>query len=87
MTASRSWPSTNDPDGYVIPADENYQQVLDNPYAHGVRYMVVIPPGGPGALYILNRYYPGLYPAAWPTPNWCSPWPAPARRRSGGSTG
>ncbi|HWE67948.1 MAG TPA: hypothetical protein VG298_15005, partial [Acidimicrobiales bacterium] len=52
---------TDHPGRYVIPADQDYQQILEAPYQHGVRYLVTIPPAGPGALYILNRYYPGLF--------------------------
>jgi hypothetical protein len=52
---------TDHPDRFVIPADQNYEQVMGDPYANGARYLVVIPPNGPGALYTLNRFYPGLY--------------------------
>jgi hypothetical protein len=52
---------TKYPQRFVTPAVVNFERYLQEPYQLGVRYMIVISPQGPGALYSLNRYFPGMY--------------------------
>jgi hypothetical protein len=52
---------SKDPQRFVVPSFQAFQRYLVAPWQHGVRYLITVPPTGPGALDILNRYYPGLY--------------------------
>jgi hypothetical protein len=52
---------TRYPKHFVPPSATQFQQFLLHPYQLGIRYIIVITPAGPGSLYSLNRYFPGLY--------------------------
>jgi len=48
-------------DQYVITSDTDFQQVLSDPSANGVRYVLIPSDSGLGTLDAINRAYPGAY--------------------------
>lgn len=49
------------PDTFVVPSDPDFETSLDDPYAHGVRYILAVPPEGRGLQDAVNRRYPTFY--------------------------
>ena len=49
------------PRQFVITNDRDFQRVLADPQLFGVKFVLVPPTGGPGAMDALNRAYPDLY--------------------------
>ncbi|GAA3700840.1 glycosyltransferase family 39 protein [Gordonia hankookensis] len=49
------------PKRFVIPSDEDFDETVNNPAAHGVRLMLAVPVTGRGASDALNIRYPTLY--------------------------
>ncbi len=55
---------SDNPRQFVITSDRDFQEVLEDPVAAGIEYLIVPPPDRLTALDALNRTYPDLY-AAW----------------------
>jgi len=53
--------ASDDPTQYVITSDLDFQQILADPAANGVQYVLIPPPIGLGNLDAINRAYPGAY--------------------------
>lgn len=49
------------PKQFVIPSDQDFSAILNDPAAHGVRYMLAVPRSGRGASDALNIRFPTLY--------------------------
>lgn len=49
------------PSTFVIPSDPDFVTSLDDPYTHGVRYILAVPPDGRGAQDAVNLRYPTFY--------------------------
>ncbi|MGC4961587.1 ABC transporter [Gordonia sp. DT218] len=49
------------PKRFVIPSDQDFATILNDPVAHGVQLMLSVPPTGRGASDALNIRYPTLY--------------------------
>lgn len=52
---------SNRPRQFVIPSDRDFTRVINEPAAHGVQYLLTVPPSGRGATDALNRRYPTIY--------------------------
>ena len=46
---------------FVITSDPDFVQILNDPAAAGIRYLLAVPPTGRGVSDALNRRYPTLY--------------------------
>ncbi len=46
---------------FVVPSDPDFTGILNDPAAHGVRYLLVVPRSGRGLSDALNQRYPTLY--------------------------
>ena len=55
VTASK-YPRT-----FVVPSDPDFVKLLNDPSAHGIRYLLAVPPTGRGISDALNQRYPTLY--------------------------
>lgn len=53
--------ATDRPRTYIIPSDQDFITVLNDPAAHGVRYILAVPNDGRGASDAVNVRYPTLY--------------------------
>ncbi|MFC8044932.1 ArnT family glycosyltransferase [Nocardia sp. NPDC057353] len=53
--------ASDHPKQFVIPSDEDFITVLSDPAAHGVRYILAVPPVGRGTADAVNRRYPTIY--------------------------
>ncbi len=49
------------PKMFVIPSDPDFTELLNDPTANGVRYLLAVPPTGRGSSDALNLRYPTLY--------------------------
>jgi len=49
------------PRTFVVPSDQDFVQILNDPSAHGIRYMLAVPATGRGVSDALNLRYPTLY--------------------------
>lgn len=49
------------PRQFVIPSDQDFTNILNDPAAHGVRYLLAVPKAGRGVSDALNVRYPTLY--------------------------
>lgn len=49
------------PKQFVIPSDQDFTEILNDPAAHGVRYMLAVPSDGRGTSDALNVRFPTLY--------------------------
>ncbi len=49
------------PKVFVIPSDPDFTELLNDPAANGVRYLLAVPPTGRGTADALNLRYPTLY--------------------------
>ncbi|WP_066908432.1 glycosyltransferase family 39 protein [Millisia brevis] len=49
------------PRQFVIPSDADFTRVINEPAAHGVQYLLTVPPSGRGETDALNRRYPTVY--------------------------
>ncbi|MBD0323496.1 MAG: ABC transporter, partial [Aldersonia sp.] len=49
------------PETFVVPSDEDFVTILDDPAAHGVRYILAVPNSGRGTSDAVNRRYPTMY--------------------------
>lgn len=52
---------TTDPRRYVIPSDQDFTQILNDPARHGIRYILAVPRAGRGVADAVNQRYPTLY--------------------------
>lgn len=50
-----------DPGQFVIPSDRDFTEILNDPAAAGIRYMLAVPPTGRGVSDALNVRFPTLY--------------------------
>jgi peptidoglycan hydrolase-like protein with peptidoglycan-binding domain len=53
--------ASKNPATFVIPSDQDFVTILDDPAANGVRYILAVPNSGRGAADAVNRRYPTLY--------------------------
>lgn len=53
--------ATTRPRTYIIPSDQDFITVLNDPAAHGVRYILTVPNTGRGTSDAINVRYPTLY--------------------------
>lgn len=53
--------STERPDTFVVPSDRDFVTILNDPAAHGVKYMLTVPEDGRGASDALNLRYPTIF--------------------------
>ncbi|MGW5381751.1 ArnT family glycosyltransferase [Nocardia sp. NPDC003963] len=53
--------ATDRPHTYIIPSDQDFITVLNDPAAHGVQYILAVPNSGRGASDAINVRYPTLY--------------------------
>jgi hypothetical protein len=53
--------SSSHSDQYVITSDRDFQQILSDPSANGVQYVLIPPDRGLGQLDAINRAYPNAY--------------------------
>ncbi|MGW0182944.1 ABC transporter [Nocardia sp. NPDC003345] len=53
--------ATDRPKTFVIPSDQDFITVLNDPAAHGVRYILAVPNSGRGTSDAVNVRYPTLY--------------------------
>ncbi|WP_433492818.1 hypothetical protein [Nocardia grenadensis] len=53
--------ATARPHTYIIPSDQDFITVLNDPAAHGVRYILAVPNTGRGTSDAINVRYPTLY--------------------------
>ncbi|WP_328395255.1 ABC transporter [Nocardia sp. NBC_00416] len=49
------------PRTYIIPSDQDFITILNDPAAHGVRYILAVPNSGRGSSDAINVRYPTLY--------------------------
>lgn len=49
------------PRTFVVPSDPDFVQMLNDPSAHGIKYLLAVPPTGRGVSDALNQRYPTLY--------------------------
>ena len=49
------------PTTFVVPSDPDFVWLLNDPAAHGVKYLLAVPPTGRGLSDALNQRYPTLY--------------------------
>ncbi|WP_280418757.1 glycosyltransferase family 39 protein [Nocardia carnea] len=53
--------ATDRPHTYIIPSDQDFITILNDPAAHGVRYILAVPNSGRGTSDAVNVRYPTLY--------------------------
>lgn len=53
--------STARPDRFVIPSDRDFVSILNDPAAHGVRFLLTVPAEGRGTSDALNLRYPTIH--------------------------
>lgn len=53
--------STERPDRFVVPSDRDFVTILNDPAAHGVRFMLTVPEEGRGTSDALNLRYPTVF--------------------------
>ncbi|QVI27503.1 ABC transporter [Mycolicibacterium neoaurum] len=53
--------ATDRPTVFVIPSDPDFTELLNDPVANGIKYLLAVPPIGRGASDALNLRYPTLY--------------------------
>jgi hypothetical protein len=53
--------ASKNPRVFVVPSDPDFVSLLNDPAAHGIRYLLAVPPSGRGASDALNQRYPTLY--------------------------
>ncbi|MFI2838483.1 hypothetical protein [Mycolicibacterium sp. PDY-3] len=53
--------ATDRPKVFVIPSDPDFTELLNDPVANGIKYLLAVPPIGRGASDALNLRYPTLY--------------------------
>ncbi|MDX2355917.1 ABC transporter [Dietzia sp. PP-33] len=53
--------STTRPDQFVIPSDRDFVEILNDPAAHGVRFLLTVPAEGRGTSDALNLRYPTVH--------------------------
>lgn len=53
--------ASGNPRQFVLPSDEDFTRILNDPAAHGVRYILSVPATGRGTSDAVNRRYPTLY--------------------------
>lgn len=53
--------ASDKPRTFVVPSDPDFVQLLNDPSAHGVKYLLAVPPTGRGISDALNQRYPTLY--------------------------
>lgn len=53
--------ASDNPRQFVLPSDEDFTRILNDPAAYGVRYILSVPPTGRGTSDAVNRRYPTLY--------------------------
>jgi hypothetical protein len=53
--------TSDDPAQYVTTSDRDFQEILSDPGASGVRYVLIPEDTGLGTLDAVNRAYPGAY--------------------------
>lgn len=53
--------STRRPETFVIPSDRDFVTILNDPAAHGVKYLLTVPGDGRGASDALNLRYPTIF--------------------------
>ena len=49
------------PRTFVVPSDPDFVRILNDPSAHGIQYLLAVPPNGRGISDALNQRYPTLY--------------------------
>lgn len=49
------------PKMFVVPSDPDFTRLLNDPSAHGIEYLLAVPPTGRGVSDALNQRYPTLY--------------------------
>ena len=49
------------PKTFVVPSDPDFVRLLNDPPAHGIKYLLAVPPTGRGVSDALNQRYPTLY--------------------------
>ena len=49
------------PTTFVVPSDPDFVRMVNDPAAHGVKYLLTVPPTGRGLSDALNQRYPTLY--------------------------
>ena len=81
--------ATTRPKSFVIPSDEDFVNILNDPAANGIRYILAVPNTGRGVSDAINRRFPTLYDTgAEITPRWTSKYPTTVTIcRSGACTG
>ncbi|GAC66266.1 glycosyltransferase family 39 protein [Gordonia soli] len=52
---------SSDPKQFVIPSDQDFTEILNDPAGHRVRYLLSVPPRGRGTTDSLNKRYPTLF--------------------------
>lgn len=53
--------STQRPDRFVVPSDGDFVRILNDPAAHGVRFLLTVPNEGRGTSDALNLRYPTIF--------------------------
>nr|WP_235683543.1 ABC transporter [Mycolicibacterium fluoranthenivorans] len=53
--------ASENPRIFVVPSDPDFVELLNDPSAHGIKYLLSVPPSGRGASDALNQRYPTLY--------------------------
>ncbi|MCV7356974.1 ArnT family glycosyltransferase [Mycolicibacterium fluoranthenivorans] len=53
--------ASENPQIFVVPSDPDFVELLNDPSAHGIKYLLSVPPSGRGASDALNQRYPTLY--------------------------
>lgn len=53
--------ASNEPRTFVIPSDPDFTELLNDPAAGGIRYLLAVPNEGRGVSDALNKRYPTLY--------------------------
>ncbi|MHA3023548.1 ArnT family glycosyltransferase [Mycobacterium sp. BMJ-28] len=53
--------ASKNPRMFVVPSDPDFVQLLNDPAAHGIKYLLAVPPTGRGVSDALNQRYPTLY--------------------------
>ncbi|WP_227981268.1 ArnT family glycosyltransferase [Nocardia spumae] len=53
--------ATTRPQTFVIPSDQDFVDILNNPSGSGIRYILSVPNAGRGASDAINRRFPTLY--------------------------
>ena len=49
------------PDQFVVPSDQDFTTILNDPAAAGVQYLLTVPNSGRGESDAINRRYPSIY--------------------------